>query len=91
MSNFKVFPDSPAFPEIHVSHWRSMEKKDDGTPYEGDHVLPRWNGGLTKREYFASDLMAGMIAGSQGLNITVKQFAEQAVKLADALIEELNK
>ena len=47
--------------------------------------------GLTKREWFAGLALQGMIAGSQGLNITVKQFAEQSVKLAEALIAELNK
>ena len=47
--------------------------------------------GLSKREYFAAMAMQGMIAGSQGLQITVEQFATQSLKLADALIAELNK
>jgi hypothetical protein len=47
--------------------------------------------GLTKREFFAALAMQGMIAGSQGLRITVSEFAKQSVLLADALIAELNK
>ena len=47
--------------------------------------------GLTKRELIAAMALQGMIAGSQGLNITIEQFAEQSVKLADALIKELEK
>jgi hypothetical protein len=48
-------------------------------------------GGLTKREYFACLAMQGMIAGSQGLNITIEQFAKQSTLLADALLLELSK
>ena len=35
--------------------------------------------------------LAGMVAGSRGLDITTAQFAKQSVVLADALIEELNR
>lgn len=44
--------------------------------------------GLTKREYFAAMAMQGLLANDSGL-ITSK--ARDAVKAADALIEELNK
>ena len=43
---------------------------------------------LTKREYFAAMAMQGLLANDSGL-ITSK--ARDAVKAADALIEELNK
>ena len=44
--------------------------------------------GLTKREYFAAMALQGLLANDSGL-ITSK--AIDAVKAADALIEELNK
>lgn len=47
--------------------------------------------GLSKREYFAAMAMQGMIAGSQGLDISPQEFAQSSVELADALIVELNK
>ena len=43
---------------------------------------------LTKREYFAAKALQGLLANDSGL-ITSK--ARDAVKAADALIEELNK
>lgn len=43
---------------------------------------------LTKREYFAAMALQGLLANDSGL-ITSK--ARDAVKAADALIEELNK
>lgn len=46
------------------------------------------DGGLTKREYFAAMALQGLLANDSGL-ITSK--ARDAVKAADALIEELNK
>jgi hypothetical protein len=47
--------------------------------------------GMTLRQYLAGQALVGMLAGSRGLEITTKDFAEQSVKLADALIEELEK
>ena len=44
--------------------------------------------GLTKREYLAAMALQGLLANDSGL-ITSK--ARDAVKAADALIEELNK
>ena len=47
--------------------------------------------GLTKREYFAALVLAGL-QGNIGTNRwSRKEFAEDAVKYADALINELNK
>jgi hypothetical protein len=57
---------------------------------------------LTKREYFAAMFMAGTIANPEGmaylssahgsdLDTPFKRIASKSVKLADALIEELNK
>ena len=47
--------------------------------------------GLTKREYFASMAMKGIITNKDGLDIKIERIVESAVDMADALIEELNK
>jgi hypothetical protein len=47
--------------------------------------------GLTKREYFASMAMKGIITNKDGLDIKIERIVESAVDTADALIEELNK
>jgi hypothetical protein len=44
--------------------------------------------GLTKREYFAAVIMQGLIAGGGRIP---KAIAEDAVRCADTLINELNK
>lgn len=48
-------------------------------------------GGLTKREYFAAMAMQGMQADNPGLGCTPEYIAKYAVRMADALIAELNK
>ena len=50
-----------------------------------DYII---DGGLTKREYFAAMALQGLLANDSAL-ITSKVI--DAVKAADALIEELNK
>lgn len=60
-------------------------------PEEGAFPSLKFPIGLTKREYFAAMAMQGMLAGSQGLDISTTQFAEQACVLAYALIKELSK
>ena len=45
--------------------------------------------GLTKREYFAGLAMQGILADGQTGKL--KLIAEDAVKVADALLEELSK
>ncbi len=47
--------------------------------------------GMTLRHYYVGLAMQGMIAGSQGLQINSEQFATQSLKLADALLAELEK
>ena len=47
--------------------------------------------GLTKREYFAAMAMQGALANKYAHERTIEMITESAVKLADALIEELNK
>jgi hypothetical protein len=45
--------------------------------------------GLTKREYFASQILSGLVSNPNMDNIEWQ--AEKAVKLAKQLIEQLNK
>ena len=47
--------------------------------------------GLTKREYFAAMALQGALANKFAHERTIEMITESAVKLADALIEELNK
>ena len=54
----------------------------------GNYIV---DGGLTKREYFASMALQGIIANKDGLDIKIERIVESAVDTADALIEELNK
>ena len=62
----------------------SLISEEGKHPYKiiGTEYCP----GVSTRLYVATAALQGMIAGSQGLNITVEQFAEQSLKLADALI-----
>jgi hypothetical protein len=46
--------------------------------------------GLTKREYFAAKAMQGLLAMAKD-DESMQFLARQSVKMADALIEELNK
>lgn len=47
--------------------------------------------GITKREYFAAQAMQGLLADSNRGFVITKDIPEVAVKIADAIIEELNK
>ena len=47
--------------------------------------------GLTKREYFAAKAMQGIIAGTASDGCRWGDVAAGAVRMADALIAELNK
>lgn len=71
-------PNDPAFNDIDYMS-------------SGGHVHNQGYKNLTKREYFSAMAMGAAVAGSQGLQITYKEFAVQACLLADALIAELNK
>jgi len=47
--------------------------------------------GLTKREYFAAMAMQGALANKSAHERTIEMITESSVRLADALIDELNK
>lgn len=86
-------PNDPAFPFEGCTSLIDRELLNQVGPENAAKIatISKRYDGLTKREYFAAIAMQGMIAGSQGLHITVEQFASQSLKLADALIAELNK
>ena len=44
--------------------------------------------GMTLRDWFAGQALAGMVAGSRGLDITIEQFATESYSLADAMLAE---
>ena len=64
-----------------------METKANEPAYPNKQVSS-WKG-LTKREYFAAMAMQGLLADYESEYI--EDYSKYAVKLADALIEELNK
>lgn len=47
--------------------------------------------GLTKREYFAAQALAGILANATGYSEDYDDTAKEAVLRADALIKELNR
>lgn len=66
----------------------------------GDHIHGRAivsngcaisDGGLTKREYFAAAALQMFMRNDHGNPVTVAALAFDAVAVADALIEALNK
>lgn len=46
------------------------------------------NQGMSLRDWLAGQALAGMIAGSQGLDISIEKFASQSYNLADAMLKE---
>ena len=60
----------------------------------GEYFSPSTEGGLTKREYFAAMAMQGILSGPVELLREIgnkgEGVAENAVKVADVLIEALN-
>lgn len=77
MENNRTFGNSPAFSKPAF--------------YHPDGAIDLLNNGLTKREYFASMAMQGIISNKDGLDIKIERIVESAVDTADALIEKLNK
>ena len=57
--------------------------------YHPDGGLDSPNAGLTKREYFAAMALQGLLPTN--ISQSIEEDAKNAVKLADILIEELNK
>lgn len=76
----KTYATSTAFPFS-----REEEVGDYG------HRVPKFQDGLTKREYFAAMAMQGLCSNPEYVQLGPTQIAEHAVTQADKLIEELNK
>jgi hypothetical protein len=68
----------PAFPQTTTQSYGGIPSTDV-------------EGGMTLRQWYAGQALMGMIAGSQGLNITLEQFSQQSFALADLMIAEGNK
>lgn len=61
------------------------ETKPDSPVYPSSHSV-----GLTKREYFASVALQGMLGNAESVYAYIDQ-AAVSVRIANRLIEELNK
>lgn len=59
--------------------------------YDPAHPVREVCTGLTKREYAATQIMAGFAASPEDGPATIEKTAEYAVKWADALFDELDK
>lgn len=68
-------------------------RNDPAFPYKWDFANGNMelNYGLTKREYFAGQIMIGVLSQPQDMSMSNAKMASWAVKVADALIEELSK
>ena len=64
-----------------------METKSNEPAFASIHTP--WLKGLTKREYFAAMALQGLLPTN--ISQSIEEDAKNAVKLADILIEELNK
>ena len=69
-----------------------------GLPDKKGEVIVKVHDGLTKREHFASIAMNGLFSNSKALDYSqltdsgdLKVIASDAVRFADALLEELSK
>jgi hypothetical protein len=67
-----------------------MTNPNDSVTAKSGGVMSFSTTGLTKREYFAAMAMQGMLANTN-INGNLSDFANEAVRHADALIEALNK
>lgn len=70
----------------------------DNSPPAFGHFVPdgHYNSsmhfeGLTKREWFAGMAMQSFVNLAKGTNATQKMIAEDSIKLADAILKELDK
>lgn len=73
----------PAFP-ARIDQWNGK------TGEQSEEWVHRFEG-MTLRDWFAGQALAGMVAGSKGIEITPDEFAESSYQLADAMIAERNK
>lgn len=65
-----------------------MTHDTSGPAFPPFHNPLNHDSGMTLRDYFAGQALAGVVAGSAGLIITPEQFAEQSYALADAMLKQ---
>lgn len=69
-----------------------MSKIDDGgTAFPVVSDIFGHHSGMSLRDWFAGQVVSGMVAGGRGLDISVEQFAKSSYAIADAMIAERNK
>ena len=76
-----TYKNDPAYP-LSMEMDQAVSKAEEG--------LNDFYAGLSKREYMATKIMAGMLANSENSVIAERKLAIDAVKAANILIEELN-
>ncbi|WP_257657680.1 hypothetical protein [Parapedobacter lycopersici] len=80
---------------INLAMWRQTSDTESRIATEKDKQFGMHlhaSCGLTKREYFASMAMGGILADVRSLSdASLKAVVESSVSIADLLIEELNK
>jgi len=64
-------------------------KTNPDEPIQTIEYSDNYSNGLTKREYFAAMALQGLLATNS--TTTIEYYAIDAVRIADALIDELNK
>ena len=92
-SEFKIalveaWPTLAALLREAAEDWRPIESAPDDGRQVWTQGHPDYAAGLTKREYFAAQALAGLLAQSP-CSASAEQFAQEAVRAADALIKAL--
>jgi DNA-directed RNA polymerase subunit RPC12/RpoP len=90
----KPFLDHGALRDALIKRWdeyneRGRESTSNAYPVTVNGGIVEY--GLSKREHFAAVIATGMIANSQNPSTNNEQIARRAVRLADALLLELDK
>ena len=57
-----------------------------GTAHHHDHVEQLWHGGMTLRDWFSGQALAGLL-GDPKRNGTMKEYAEDAYESADVMLK----
>ena len=63
------------------------EKNDGGPAFPIGSTPEEWGNGMTLRDYFAAKAMQGMVSAEFAGNVTTDYWAEEAYKVADAMLK----
>lgn len=67
------------------------QKNEPAFPLEQDYAEHTYHAGLTKREYFAAKAMQAYASSKSYDTYSYETIAQYSVKLADRVLEELDK